>query len=384
MKYLSLIWAGIWRRRGRAVLLLLQLVSAFALFGVLQGADSGIKQVIASTHGDRLYITSRVAVGNLLPIGLLGRIRSTPGIRAVTPRAVFVGIYVRPDQRVPVIAADVEPFFRIYDELKVAPRSALQAMKNTRAGAIVGIGLVRRYGWKIGDRFTLQSPLVKRDGSRDWEFDVVGVYSGPENSPGTPPSTAIVVNFDYVNEARATNTDRADMILASVRDAKEAGAVSLAIDNAFANSDHETRTQSEIDFLMAQLQKTIDLDFIVRAIVAAVFFALLLATGLLMMQSLRERTPELAVLKTLGFSDRRIFALIFAESITLCLLGAVVGLAVGAALLTQARPMIGVAHMPGIVAAAGMGCALLVAIIAGAAPAVHGSRLQVVDALVVR
>ncbi len=373
-----------WRRRGRTVLMLVQLVSAFALFGVLQGADSGIKQVLASLHGNRLYITSRVAVGDPLPVGLLTRIRSLPGVRAVTPRAVFVGTYRRPDQRVPVIAADVEPFFRIYDELSVAPRGAVQALKSARAGAIVGQGLITRYGWKIGDRFTLQSPLAKRDGSRDWEFDVVGVYGGPENSRGTPPSTAVVVNFDYVNEARATGADRADMFLASVRDAKEAGVVSLAIDNAFANSDHETRTQSESDFLTTQMQKTVDLDFIVRAVVAAVFFALLLATGLLMMQSLRERTPELAVLKTLGFSDRRLFALILAESITLCVLGAAIGLAVGAALLSQARPLVGVTRMPAIVAAAGMGCAVLIAFIAGAAPAVHGSRLQVADALAVR
>lgn len=384
VKYLPLIWSGIWRWRGRAVLMLLQIVSAFTLFGLLQGSDSGIKQAIASTHRDRLYITSRVAVGDLLPIGMLQRIRSMPGIRAVTPRAVFIGTYVRPDQHVPVIAADVEPFFRVENELRVSPLGAVQTLKRTRTGAIIGSGLVRRYGWKIGDRFALKSPVAKRDGSRDWVFDVVGVYGGPESSFGAPPPTAVVVNFDYVNEARAANADRADMFIATVRNAREAGAVSLAIDNAFANSDHETHTQSEGDLMETQLQKTVDLGFIVHSIVGAVFFALLVATGALMMQSLRERIPELAVLKTVGFSDRRIFALILAESITLCLLGAAIGLAVGAALLPEARTLVGVARMPAIVVAAGMGCALLLAIVAGAVPALHGSRLQVVDALAVR
>lgn len=381
MKYLPLVWSGIWCRRARAVLMLLQIVFAFTLFGLLQGADSGVKQAIASTHADRLYITSKVSVGAPLPIGLLQLIRSTPGINAATPRAVFVGTYGAPDRHVPVIAADVEPFFHIYRELRVTPLGAVRTLENTRVGAIVGSGLVERYGWRIGDRFALQSPVARHDGSRDWTFDVVGVYAAPESSFGTPPSTAVVANFSYVNDARAADADRADMFIATVGDAKEAGAVSLAIDNAFANSDHETHTQSEGDLMATQLQKTVDLDFIVHSIVAAVFFALLLATGALMMQSVHERTPELAVLKTVGFSDRHILLLIWAESITLCVVGAAIGLALGAALLTQARALVGVTRVPAIVVTAGVACALLLAVMAGAAPALRGSRLQVVDAL---
>jgi putative ABC transport system permease protein len=380
VKYLPLIWSGIWRRRGRAVLMLLQIVSAFTLFGVLQGLDSGIKQAIASTHSDRLYIASSVSVGDSLPISLLARIRSTPGVRDVSPRAVLGGTYMRPDQGVPVLGADAEAFFRIYDELSVTPSDAVQRLKSTRTGAIVGADLAKRYGWKSGDRFVLQTAVVKRDGSRDWPFDVVGVYSSPQDSTGSP-ATAVVANFDYLNEARAVEADRVGMFVATVRDAKEATAVSLAIDNAFANSEHETRTQSEGDLVAAQLQQTLDLDFIVRGIVGAVFFALLLATGALMMQSLRERTSELAVLKTVGYSDRRILLLILTESVTFCVLAAALGLALGAGLLALARSLVGIAHIPLIVIAAGLGFSLLLALIAGAAPALRGARLQVADAL---
>ncbi|HEY6455377.1 MAG TPA: FtsX-like permease family protein [Steroidobacteraceae bacterium] len=381
MKFLPLIWSGIWRRRGRSVLMLLQIATAFTLFSVLQGLDSGEKLAIASTHSNRLYIMSRTTTGDLMPIGMLPRIRSTPGLRAVTPRTVIVGTYMRPDQHVPVIGGDAKSFFRIYDELNISPPGAVQTLNSTRIGAIIGTGLMKLYGLKTGDRLVLKSPVVKHDGSADWMFDVVGVYRAPKNQPGTPPPTGVIANFDYLNEARASNADRADMFIAIVSDVRQMGAVSLAIDNTFANSDHETHTQSEGDFLTTQLQRTVDLDFIVHSTIAAVFFASLLATAALMMQSLRERTPELAVLKTIGFSDRRILVISLVESTMFCLLAAAIGLCVGAALLPKARAYVGVAHTPLIVFVAGFGCALALALIAGTTPALLGARLQVVEAL---
>ncbi|MGH8217459.1 MAG: ABC transporter permease [Steroidobacteraceae bacterium] len=380
MKYLPLIWTGIWRQPGRTVLMLLQIASAFTLFGVLQGLDSGEKLAIASTHSDRLYTVSSVSVGDLMPIAMLERIRSIPGVRAVTPRMVIVGTYMRTTQHVPVIGAAPQAFFRIFDELKVSPQ-VVRALESTRTGAIVGNAMVALYDLKVGDHLVLDTPVVKRDGSREWTFAVVGVYRAASSAPGTPPPTGMIANFDYLSEARASNADRADMFIATVADARQAGAISLAIDNAFANSDHETRTAAESDFLTTQLQRTVDLDFIVHSIIAAVFFASLLATAALMMQSLRERTPELAVLKAVGFSDRRILVLSLAESVIFCLLAAAAGLAAGAALLPEARAYVGVTRMPPVVVAAGLGCALLLALFAGAAPALLGSRLPVVEAL---
>jgi putative ABC transport system permease protein len=380
MKYLPLIWSGIWRRRGRAVLMLLQIVCAFTLFGVLQGVSSGTRQAIEATHGDRLYVASRISASEPLPIAMLERLRATPGIRDVSPRAVLLGTAGKSDRSFPVIAVDAEPFFRIYDEMEVSPAGAVKTLASTRAGALVGSELARRYRLKIGDRFTLRSPLRRREGSSDWEFEIVGLYTA-HGTYGTPPPTAMIANFDYVNQSRATDVDRSNMFLATVVNAGEAGAVSLAIDNAFANSAHETRTQVEGELVTAQIQQTVDLDYIVRAVVAAVFFALLLSIGALMMRSLRERTPELAVLKAVGFSDRRILALILAESTTFCVAASAIGLATGAALLPLARGLVGITRMPWIVAAAGLGYALILALIAGAVPALRGSRLQVVDAL---
>ncbi len=379
MKYLPLIWHGMWRRPGRTLLLLIQIVSAFTLFGVLQGISSGTKQAIDSTHSDRLYIGSRVNAGDPLPIGMLERIRAIPGIRDVTRRAVFGGTYQTPEQGMPVIAVDAESFFRIYYELQVTPE-AVATLSRTQTGAIIGSQLAQRYGWEVGDRFVLQSSVIKRDGSRDWPFDVVGVFDA-DTTFGTPPPTAVIANFNYVNNARVSGGDQTNMFMALVHDAKAAGAVSLAIDNSFANSPNETHTQSEGDLVSTQIQQVVDLDFIVRAVVAAVFFALLLATCALMMHSLRERKSELGVLKAVGFGSGRLLALLLTESITFCVVSAAIGLAIATALLPHARSLVGVETMPRAVIAAGLLCALLLGLVAGAAPALRASRLRVVDAL---
>jgi putative ABC transport system permease protein len=376
VKYLPLIWAGIWRKRGRAVLLLLQIVSAFTLFGLLQGLNSGIKEAIAKTHGDRLYIGSSVSMGDPLPLGLLARIQSIPGVRYVSARINLPGTYQKPTEGVLVVGVDPTPFFNIYDEWIVAP-AQVEALKNNRTGLIVGAALAKRYGWKVGDRIALQSPVVRTDGALAWTFDIAGVFDIPDG----PAATFTIGNQSYLNEARLANRDRAELFVAKVDSAANAPTVALAIDNAFANSDHETRTQSEADIATTQIQRIADLDFIVRGIIGAVFFALLLATGALMMQSIRERVAELAVLKTVGFSDRLVMVLILVESATFCVFSASIGLAIAAMALPMARQQIGIAGVPPMVLIAGIAFALLLALLGGLAPAWRGLRLRVADAL---
>jgi putative ABC transport system permease protein len=376
-KFLPLVWAGIWRKRGRTVLMLLQIASAFALFGLLEGVNAGIKQAIAQTHRDRLYIGGSVQLGDPLPIALLGRIRATPGVAFATPRQGLPGTYQQPDQGVGVIAADPGAFFAIYDEFS-APREAVAALENNRTGVLVGKVTMERFGWKVGDRVVLQSPVPRADGSREWTFDVVGSFDRTDDAAN---ATGLIANFAYVDEARFTNRDTAQVFVAKIDNPADAATIGLAIDNAFANSDHETRTQSEADTLASQIQRIGDLNWLARAIIAAVFFAMLFATGALMMQSIRERTPELAVLKTVGFSDRLVMGLIIAESVVFCLFAAGLGLAIAAFVLPMARNFIGIAGMPLVVAASGLTFALILALIGSSVPAWRGLRLQVADAL---
>ncbi|HLJ22257.1 MAG TPA: FtsX-like permease family protein [Stellaceae bacterium] len=377
MKYLRLIWSGIWRKRTRAVLILLQVIIAFTLFGVLQGLDTGIKQAVAKAHADRLYVLSRVSGGDLLPAALLSEIQKVPGVLAVTYQGGMGGTYQNLDQQVAANAVDAGSFARIFPEV-VIPRAQLEALVNTRTGALVGEELARRYGWKIGQRIPLESPLAQRDGSREWHFDVVGFFSVPEQ---TDRANYLIINYAYLNEAREANRDTVNDFVVQIADPKRSASIGHDIDTLFANSSHETRTQSESELVSTQVQRIGDIDFLAHAVTAAAFFALLFSTGALMMQSIRERTSELAVLKTVGFTDSGVMVLILAEALLLCLLGAAVGLGIAAALLPRARQLIGIGAVPTIVVALGFLFAVLLAFVSGAIPAWRGRRLQVATAL---
>ncbi len=377
MKFLPLVWIGIWRKRGRAVLMLLQIASTFALFGVLQGLNTGIKQAIARTHADRLYVASSVSLGDPLPLAHLQPLRSVAGVEKVSYRIGFGGTYQQPTQFVPGFATDAKSFFAMFTEIEVAP-AQIEALASTRTGAIVGKVTAERYGWKLGDRVTIQGPAPKRDGSRDWPLDIVGTYTHdlqPESA------IAIIANYDYVNEARVVNRDTVDYFTVQVSDVDRAAQIGLEIDSLFANSPSETRTQSEQELAQSQVQRIGDLDFIVHGVTAAVFFALLFATGALMMQSIRERVPELAILKTVGFRDTQVMGLIVCEALLFCVLSAAIGLGLAALLLRVARSFVSLAAVPGAVVLAGLGCAVVLALVGSMVPAWRGLRLQVADAL---
>ena len=378
MKYVFLIWSGLWRKRMRAVLILLQVTLAFTLFGVLQGLDTGIKQAIAKAHADRMYVLSRVSSGDSLPLGLLAQIQQVPGVTAVSYTTGIGGTYQRPDQQVAADGVDAASFAHIFREIVIPPQ-ALQSLVRTRTGAIVGQRLADRYGWKIGQRIPLQSPIVQRNGSPDWSFDIVGMFTEPD-----APDNAnfLIANYAYLNEARQANRDTVNEFVVQIDDPKRSALIGHEIDALFANSPHETRTQSESDLAAAQVERIGDIDFLAHAVTAAAFFALLFATGALMMQTVRERTSELAVLKTVGFADRRVMTLILTEALVSCLLGAAIGLGIAALLLPRARQLIGgVGAIPGVVVGAGFACAVLLALASGAIPAWRGLKLEVAAAL---
>ncbi len=377
MKYLPLVWAGIWRKTSRAVLMLLQIASAFLLFGLLQGLNSGIKQAISRAHSDRLYVGSSVSLGVPVPISLLPQIKAVPGVKYVSPLVQFPAIYQTQGQGIPMNGVDPEAFFGMFADYEV-PKAAVEALRNNRTGVILGSIPAKRYKLKVGDRLVLQSQVPRKDGTNAWAFDILGIFDVPDQPNG---ANAAVVNFDYLNEARLADRDTALLYIALADSPAHASAVAKAIDAAFANSTHETRTQSEGDLVSSQIQRIADIDLIVGGIIGAVFFALLLATGALMMQSMRERVPELAVLKTLGFSDRLVMGLILAEAILFCVFSAMVGLGIAAIILPAARTLIGLTSMPAVVFLAGSGFAVALAVIGGSVPAWRGLKLQVAEAL---
>jgi len=243
----------------------------------------------------------------------------------------------------------------------------------------VAAPLMRTFGWKIGDRLPLRTSVFKQDGSADWDFEIVGTYDVP-SAPAE--ANRILVNYDYFDEARRMERGTAWAFVVSVDDATRSAQICAAVDALFVNSAYETVTQDEKAYVQGQLRALGDVSLMVNAIVAAVLFALLFLTGNTMMQSVRERTPELAILKTVGFSDRSVTVLVLIESVLLCVLAASLGLAAAAAVFPIATALgIGGAALPLKIVGSGLGIAVLLALVSGLLPAWHAQRLVIVDAL---
>jgi putative ABC transport system permease protein len=239
----------------------------------------------------------------------------------------------------------------------------------------------KKYGWKKGDRLPLVCRTVQKDGSPNWTFEVVGTFTDSDFGGG---GDKIIMNFAYYDEARTTGRGTVNHINVAVTDPNLAVPVADAIDRISANSSHETKTESIRELAQQQVQQIGDFDFLIRAVVSAVLAALLFAITTMMVQSVRERTSELAVLKTIGFTDRAVFLLILGESLTVCILAAAFGLALAtAALPIAARVVTGLA-MPRITLVIGVAFSVLVALISAAVPALLAARLRVSTGLAER
>jgi putative ABC transport system permease protein len=378
MRFLPLVWSGIWRKPGRTILIFLQVSVAFALFGVLQGLKTGVEHAIAAARGDLLIVHSRMSfLADSRPLGLLEQIKSVPGVKVVIPVDIFRATYQKPTQRLGVVAISPDPDWLSAFTFTVAPEY-VAAFQKTRTGALVRVELIKKYGWKVGDRIPLLSNTAQLSGSTDWVFDIVGTFSDSDLGSGIDN---ILINFAYLDAARLVGRGTVQHFNVAVSDPNLAVTVADEIDRRFANSANETRSESLRELAQSQLQSIGDLNFLIRAIVAAVLVALLFATATMMMQSLRERTPELAVLKTLGFTDRAVFLLILAEAIAVCVAAAAFGLALARLAFPLAAKFVPGLSMPREVVEVGLVCAVLVGLVSAAVPAVRAARLEVATAL---
>jgi len=378
MRFLPLIWSSLWRKKARTIFTLLSIMIAFLLFGLLQGINAWLNAFGTGSNANRLYVVSRVSQVQPLPSAYLHQIEAVPGIRQSTYIAGLTGFYQERSNNLLALATDVKTFFSLYPEWQVAPEQ-LTAMSRTRAGAIVAAPLMRTFGWKVGDRIPLRTSVMKQDGSTDWDFEIVGTYDVP-SSP--TEANRILINYAYFDEARRLERGTAWAFVVAVGDPTRSAQICAAVDALFVNSAYETVTQDEKAYVQGQLRELGDVGLMANAIVAAVLFTLLFLTGNTMMQSVRERTPELAILKTVGFSDRSVTALVMIESLLLCVLAASLGLAAAAAVfpITAALGIAGSA-LPLKVVGAGLAMAVVLALASGLPPAWRAQRLVIVDAL---
>jgi putative ABC transport system permease protein len=378
MKFFPLVWSGLWRKKARTIFTLLSIMIAFLLFGLLQGVNAWLNAFGTGSNANRLYVASRVSEIQPLPSAYLHQIEAVPGIRQSTYIAGFTGFYQEKRNTVVAFATDVKTFFALYPDWQVAPEQ-LAAMRRTRAGAIVAAPIMRAFGWKIGDRVPLRTSVVKQDGSADWVFEIVGIYDVP-SAPAE--ANRILVNYAYFDEARLLERGTAWAFVVAVDDPTRSAQICAAVDALFVNSSYETVTQDEKAYVQGQLRQLGDVSLMANAIVAAVLFTLLFLTGNTMMQSVRERTPELAILKTVGFADRSVTMLVLIESVLLCVLAASVGLAAAAAVFPVTAAIgIGGSALPLKVVAFGLAIAVVLALASGLPPAWRARRLVIVEAL---
>jgi putative ABC transport system permease protein len=350
---------------------------AFTLFGLLQGMKSGIDDAVSKLNADQ-YLVQRATGFEPLPFGLYSRILEVPGVLTATYASYLGTTYQKPSQQVLVVARDIDSAMSTIGSITVSP-AALAAMRTTRTGALVSETLARKYGWKRGDRIPLESATLQQNGSRTWTFDMVDTFIPGEQ---TLAADFLLVNYAYFDEARKADRGTVAQYFVKVADPGRGYAVAQAIDRLFVNSSDETRTESVRESVQADLQSIGDLNFVIRAVVGAVLFALVFSIIAMMMQSIRERTPELAVLKTLGFADAAVFWLVLTEVSTLCVLAAAAGLVLAWRILPAAR---GFTHLnislPASVLGAGLLLALLLAGLTAIPPALRARRLEVVQAL---
>jgi|JRYD01.1.fsa_nt_gb putative ABC transport system permease protein len=382
MKYFFLVWTGLWRKPVRAVLTGLSIIVAFLLFGLVQGINQGMAFALDSLHIDRLYVMNRISGTQPLPFSAMNRIAGVPNIRGIAHWTYFGGYFGNARNQIPAIATNAREMFALYPELVVPPEQ-LRAMESTRTGAVIGRRLAQRFGWKVGDRVPLGTTLwAQKDGSTTWYFDVVGIF---EPSATTPVyENAFFINYEYFDAARASGSGLVHMYVVAVADPAQATSVAKSIDALFEESSPRTRTRNEQAYGQIQMDQLGNIRFIANAVVGAALFTLLFVTANTMAQSIRERTSEFAVLKTLGLSDAMLAILTLCESLVLCIFAALAGLGLAALMFPSIGAMLGSLKMQPLTIVLGLATAALLALASSLVPALQVKRLKIVDALAVR
>jgi putative ABC transport system permease protein len=385
MKYLHLIWAALFRRKARTILTLVSIIAAFLLFGMLDAVRTSFNQAGQSANGaQRLQTGSKLSFIQTLPQSLEAQIAQVPGVKMVTYANWFGGAYQDPHNQ--VFSFAVEPnYIDLYPEIEVSPAER-KAFDDTRTGVLVGEKLAKRFNWKVGDKIPLQSTIFpNHEGSKNWTFDIVGIMHSKDKKAGGFYDQLFLLHWKYFDETTPFNRGTVGWYVTRVADVNQADRVAKAIDAISANSDHETRTQTEQAATANWMKQLADIGLIVGSIMGAVFFTLLLLSGNTMMQAVRERTSELAVLKTIGFSSHSVLAMVLAESVLLLLLGGCIGLGLATLIIPTISAGSGGMLNLGVVSASswvlGIVLMILIGLLVGALPALRAMRLNIVDAL---
>jgi len=384
MKYFPLVLRNLLRRKVRTTFTILSIVVAFLLFGFLMTVRAAFAMGVDLAGADRLMVIHRVSIIQPLPQSYGPKIRATPGVTDLTHANWFGGYYQNPNNFMANMAVDPESWLRMYPEFEM-PEEQKKAWIADRAGAVVGIDTAKKFGWKVGDHVPLISPIYRKPDNSPWDFTIRGIY---DSSKKGVDKTQFFFQYNYMNEAlRAAKVGFADIIgwyVFRVEDPSTADQLAKRVDAMFENSNAETKTATEKAFISEWGKQVGDIGSIMIAITAVVMGFILFVAGNAMAQSIRERTNELAVLKTLGFGDGKILAIVLLESCAIALIGGAIGLGLASLIIAQGDPtggMLPIYYLPPRDLVFGIALVIVLGLATGLLPAVQASRLKIVDAL---
>lgn len=380
MKFSGLIFANLFRKKLRLILTIGSFAVALFLFAFLAVVRGAFNRGADIAGADRLVTINRVSIIQPLPLAYRDKIQRIPGVLAVTHNNWFGGVYQEEKNFFPQFVIDPENQRKVLPELAV-PDDQWQNFLKDRQGAIAGAKTAKRFGWKIGDKIPIKN--VGYGSSGTWDFNLDGIYHSER--PGGD-ETQFWFQWDYFEErVPAAFKGNTGWYVVKLDSPDKAVSVAKAIDDMAANSSFETKTDTESAFAASWVKQFGNIQFLILTIGSVVFFTLLLVTGNTMAISVRERAGELAVLKAIGFSDRWVLFFVLAESLTIALVGGILGLALaliavpalGAALNGMLPELI----LSPLILSLGLATALVVGIVAGLLPGIGAMRMRVVNAL---
>lgn len=381
MKFLGLVLSNLRRKRLRTALTILSILVAFVLFGYLAAIRVALSQGIDVAGADRLVVRHKVSIIQPLPVSYMPRMQAIDGVDTVIHQTWFGGIYQDPKNFFAQMPVEPDELLDMYPEYLLSDEER-DAWTSTRTGAVVGTTTAERFGWSVGDRIPIDATVWQReDGGTLWEFDLVGIYDGAKK--GTDLTT-FFFRYDYFDEARVYGKGQVGWYIVRVDDPERSAELAESIDREFANSMAETKTETEGAFLQGFAKQIGNIAAILAGILAAVFFTILLVAGNTMGQSVRERTNELALFKSIGFTHGGVMLLVLAESMAVAALGGLAGLAISFSLISLGDPTGGalpVFYFPTRDLLFGVVLVGLLGLATGIFPALEASRLRIADAL---
>ena len=385
MKFFPIVWRNLLRRKFRTFFTIGAIFFAFLLFGVLMAIRTAFSMGVDMAGQGRLMMIDKVSIINPLPASYEAQIRQVEGVTDVTHSNWFGGYYQDVRNQFATFAVDPESWLRIYAKEFELPEDQKKAFIADRTGAIVGIDTARKYGFKVGQKVPIQGTIYRRPDGGPWEFTIDGIYDSRIKGAD---KTNLVFNYQFLRETipeRSGFRDRYNWYVFTIADPDRAPEIAAKIDAMFANSPSETKTNTEKAFVSDWAKQVGDIGSIMMWIVAMAMFTILLVAGNTMAQAIRERINELAVLKTLGFSEARILNMVLLESIIIALVGGGLGLALSYIFITATgdptHGLLPAFYFPIPALIAGVGLVFALGIGSGFLPAWQASRLRIVDAL---